>query len=311
MRGDTKRTHDMLVEIGCRLGFHSATEVSFAVEGGSDHYAPRLDVLWSLPLTVDQRAALHSVRAAPPLVRQMLPVAAWEVEGSDASTKGMQANLANMRVFGAYLSFLAVRADTKDNLFERAVRLASTQSHYFGHRRSLVLDVAWVAELAEMKLTKAAAAVAAPKSSDGSGGTGAWTKSVTAELTRRGREAGFVVIPEFQAPTMGAGFTQSKIDLVWASPLPAGLAVFVQDVRRRNGLPSSADCALLPVLGFEVENAASKHGHGCLLNLASHAMSGVFVAGSSNAAKAAEAAKATYSRVHALATVTVHEEFVR
>ncbi|XXT25166.1 hypothetical protein WME94_26895 [Sorangium sp. So ce429] len=294
--------------IGRRLGFDAATEVSFEVDTG---YAPRLDVLWSSRLTPGQRAALRAVGAAPPLSREKLPVGAWEVEGSDASTKSMQADLANMRVFGAYLNFLAVRADTPDNLFTRAVRLAATQAHYFGDRRGLVLDLSWIAELAGLEFTNTSLLPAPSRKTEGSGGTGTWAKVVTVELTRRAIDAGFLAIPEFQAPRLDADLTQSKIDLVWALPLPAGFAAFVQEIRRRCGLPASADCLLLPVVGFEIENASSKHGHGGLLNLASHAMSGVFVPGTVTAAYAAEAAKATYARAYPLASVTIHKEFMR
>lgn len=308
MRADTKRTHDALMAIGRRLGFDVASEVSLEVDTG---YAPRLDVLWSSRLTPGQRAALRGVGAAPPLSRENLPVGAWEVEGSDASTKGMQADLANMRVFGAYMSFLAVRADTPDNLLTRAVRLAATQAHYFGVLRGLVFDLSWIFELAELQLKNAPSLQAPARTAKGSGGTGRWAKLVTAELTRRALAAGFLAIPEFQAPRLSAGLTESKIDLVWALPLPAGFAELVSEIRRRCGLPPLADCLLLPVAGFEVENASSKHGHGGLLNLASHAMSGVFVPGTVAAADAAEAAKATYARAYPLATVTIHREFMR
>ena len=90
--------------------------------------------------------------------------------------------------------------------------------------------------------------------------------------------------------------TASKIDLVWALPLPEGLANLVGDIRKRGKLPSVEDCVWLPVVGFEIENAPSKHGHGGLLNLASHTMCGVFIPGSAAAEAAAIAAKETYMR---------------
>ena len=186
MRKDTKDIHDLLKKMGSRLGLDSATEVSFELGAESQAYAPRLDALWSLRLTSAQVDALNAIGAHPPLHRGMLPIAAWEVEGSDASTKGMQADLANMRVFGAYLSFLAVRGDT--DLFDWAVRLTTTQSHYFGHRRSHAVDLDWIPELADLKLSSSLPALPPPTISQGSGGTSDWAKGQVedSEQARRG-----------------------------------------------------------------------------------------------------------------------------
>jgi hypothetical protein len=224
----------------------------------------------------------------------------------------MQANLANMRVFGAFLSFLAVRGGTRDNLYKRAVDLERTQAHHFGQRRALVLDCEWIEELARVSLSKAKSAPLEKKIS-GSGGTGARAKEITQELTRRGTAAGFRVLPEYQRSRSPATPTQSKIDLVWALPLPAGLATFVNEVAKRSSQPFEPDRAYdeVPVVAFEIENSASKHGHGGLLNLASHAMCGVFVAGTTQAAAAAKEAKKTYSLAFPLERVTIHEEVMK
>jgi hypothetical protein len=311
MRGDTSWTHERIAAIGHALGFRAEREVSLA---GCEGYRPRLDVLWSLPLTEGHLAATCAVGARLPLVESALPIGAWEVEGSDASTKGMQADLANMRVSGSFLSFLAVRGGTKDNLYDRAVALERSQAHYFGQRRVLVLDCAWVDDLARMPLSNAVAELA-DNERGGSGGTGAWAKGVTRELTQRGKSAGFRVLAEYQRPRDHVATTRSKIDLVWALPLPAGLATLAAAVLSKRAEDRANDgvgpCAAVPVVAFEIENDASKHGSGGLLNLASHAMCGVFVAGTARAAEAAEAAKATYASAFPLGRVTIHKDFVR
>jgi len=48
-----------------------------------------------------------------------------------------------------------------------------------------------------------------------------------------------------------------------------------------------------------------------LLNLASHAMSGVFVAGNPMAAEAAEAAEMTYRDVFPLSRVTINTDYMK
>ena len=310
MRTDTNKHHADLVAIGQALGLRAKSEVSLGATGS---YRPRLDVLWSLPLTKQQRAATSAVGARVPLFDSAIPIGAWEVESSDASTKGMQADLANMRMSGAFISFLAPRGGTKDNLYERGIALERTQAHHFGQRRVVVLDCAWIEELARVPLSSAASPFAV-KEKAGSGGTGDWAKGVTQELTRRGTAAGFLVHPEYTRARSAAAPTKSKIDLVWALPLPAGLATFVKAIAKRAGQPdveTDGEYAAVPVVAFEIENCASKHGHGGLLNLASHAMCGVFAAGTSAAAEAAEGAKATYCTAFPLANVTIHKEFVQ
>jgi len=66
-----------------------------------------------------------------------------------------------------------------------------------------------------------------------------------------------------------------------------------------------AQTTSIPVVAFEIENDAGKHGFGCLLNLASHAMSGLFVPGNPATAAAAEAALRTYSQHYPLSSVSV------
>jgi hypothetical protein len=65
MRDDTHQVHARIVEIGEALGFRAKREVTLKVQQG---YGPRLDVLWSLPLTRAQLAATCALEARLPLV---------------------------------------------------------------------------------------------------------------------------------------------------------------------------------------------------------------------------------------------------
>ena len=95
------------------MGFDAIRE--WSVPSVEPEYAPRIDVLWSRRLSDLQVRALEEMGASPPHGAS-LPVAAWEIEGSDASTEGMGADLASLRVTRAPFGFLAARSGTKDNL---------------------------------------------------------------------------------------------------------------------------------------------------------------------------------------------------
>jgi hypothetical protein len=229
----------------------------------------------------------------------------------------MQADLANMRVFGAPFGFLAVKGDTKDNLYERACRLTRTQRRYFGDKAVVPLDTNWLTELAQLPLS-ARVTHRSANTVKGGGGEGTWAEVVRKELRMLGEHAGFDVIDSFRAPFPSRmELTRSEIDVVWALPMPAGLRVFVEAIGERrpdlekDGLVVPERYDSIVVVAFEIENDSAKHGHGGLLNLASHGMAGVFVAGTKKALHAALAAHETYRGAFPLSNVTVHDGFIK
>jgi len=94
-------------------------------------------------------------------------------------------------------------------------------------------------------------------------------------------------------------------------PLPKGFATLLEQIQARDKALGPlvalvlAQTTSIPVVAFEIENDAGKHGFGCLLNLASHAMSGLFVPGNPATAAAAEAALRTYAQHYPLSSVSV------
>jgi hypothetical protein len=311
MKPGTNASHDHVMDIGKSLGLHSEREASLS--RGGTAYAPRLDILWTRRLSPAQLKALEAVQAKPPMRGDALPLAAWEVEGSDASTKGMQADLANMRVFGAPFGFLAVRGGTENNLYERACRLTRTQRHHFGDQAVVPLDTRWLSELAQITLSPRITSQPV-KTVKGGGGEGKWAPRVRAALREQGEQAGFEVVDSFKAPLLNR-MTRSEIDVAWTLPMPVGLRVLAEAVAKRD--PDLVKDELLVaerydrvvVVAFEIENDSSKHGHGGLLNLASHGMAGVFIAGTKEARDAAKAARHTYRHSLPLSRVTVNGEF--
>lgn len=314
MDSATNAFHELVEDMGKMLGLRAAREVELPRSTG---YTPRLDVLWSRELSVAQWTALEKVRARVPQHGDAIPIAAWEVEGSDASTKGMQADLANMRVFGAPFGFLAVRGGTKDNLFERACRLARTQRHHFGDQAVVPLDTSWLRDFAQLPLSSRAAPWSM-KIVKGGGGEGTWAERVRNELRMLGETAGFDVIESYRAPFPShMELTRSEIDIAWTLAMPEGLRMLATAIGERlpdlkaHGLVIPERYNGIVVVAFEIENNCAKHGHGGLLNLASHGMAGVFVAGTKAACDAAVAAHKTYRESLPLSRVTVYERFMK
>ena len=315
MDAETNTFHEHVVDIGRELGLRVQREASLS--SGGTAYAPRLDILWMQPLSPAQLRAIEKVRASLPIRGDAIPLAAWEVEGSDASTKGMQADLANMRVSGAPFGFLAVRGGTKDNLYERACRLTRTQRHYFGEQAVVPLDTSWLRSLAQ--LTLSSRVVPRPgKIVKGGGGEGTWAEGVRVKLRALGEQAGFDVRDSFRAALPHhMGLTKSEIDMVWTLPMPDGLRALIEAIGEhepdlvKDGLAIPERYGSVVVVAFEIENDSKKHGHGGLLNLASHGMAGVFVAGNKASHDGALAAHQTYRNVLPLSRVTIHEGFAK
>ncbi len=319
MRRETDQMHDAVERIGRAMGFATKREVSISPGADCEGYAPRLDVAWFRALTLPQRNALKQVGARPPVIAGSLIVAGWEVEGSDVSTRGTQANLANIRVSGAAYGFVALRGGTENNLHERARKAARTQRHYFGAQDAIVLDARWLEKLAGRSW---APDPVSPASANGKstpttdGGEGDWADA-RRKLRNLGEAAGFDVTESYRSRlARDRNLTTSKIDMVWSLPMPRGLyqlAAHITDLAKDRFdeplLPERFDHAA--VVAFELENGSAKHAHGALLNLASHAMSGVFVAGNPMAAEAAEAAEMTYRDVFPLSRVTINTDYMK
>jgi len=318
VRTATKSLHENVASIGTSLGFNAVHEFAPLRREerlGDPGYAPVLDVAWFRALTTAQRRAIEKLGAAIPVHPEGLLIAGWEVEGSDASTRGMQADLANLRVSGAPFRFLAAAGGTSDNLAVRAARLARTQARYFGGDGVAAFDARRLPKLAAEPLSPTLATLTPSKlrKKKGGGGEGPWAEEKRATLRQRGEAAGFVVFESYRSQhPAGADLTVSEVDMVWALPMPVGLAALATaiDAPRATRFVDMPRADHVAVVGFELENNDKKHAFGGLLTLASHAMAGVFVAGNASAARAAQEAMKTYSAHYPLARVTVCQEFL-
>jgi hypothetical protein len=106
-------------------------------------------------------------------------------------------------------------------------------------------------------------------------------------------------------------FTESKIDLAWLMPLPAGVSAFLDEVfrldlcLREHGMVFPELWSHVPVVAFELESSGGKHAGGGLLNLSAYGILGVAVAPNKRVGGEIAAALRTYQPTLGLRNVCV------
>ncbi len=144
----TNAIRDRLVALGRACGFEPYTERS---PGVPKSYAPRTDlVLAGTPLTREAAQRIDAIAEAAslssPLVGGRPPVVGIEIEGTDPTTKTMEADLLNLHVTGFPISVLAVDSapgGARKNVGDiqcRASRLRRTLAIWTGIRPIAIVD---------------------------------------------------------------------------------------------------------------------------------------------------------------------------
>src|SRR3954470_23762375 len=110
MRDSTDRYLQQAAELGRLMGFSARREVSDSLLRVrlDDAYQPRVDLLWSLPLSEPQTRAIAWAIERETRDVTHLPVVGVELEGSMPSTKTLAANVANLTALGAPFGLLVV-----------------------------------------------------------------------------------------------------------------------------------------------------------------------------------------------------------
>lgn len=311
----TKAIHQVLVELGERLGFVATREVddSLLRVRLDEGYRPRVDLMWSLPLDQAEREAI--AWATGKAVEQVthLPVVAIEVEGTTPSTKTLEADVANMTALGAPLSLLVVSEAGESGIYRRAARVVRTVRRAFGDIHVVPVEASWLEPMLTMSWPTGTSRPTARRSGAAGGESLGWSVAAREKIRKVGDVAGFVsvepLVPDaldlaFSATSAGrsgplrhmaeprAGtianitkaseyLTRSQLDIAWLKPLPAGLAAFLQCVADRDsclsehGILFPQNWESVPVVAFELESSGGKHAGGGLLNLAAHSILGV------------------------------------
>ncbi len=200
-RPSTSRIIERLERLGRDLGFEATREAS---PGVPETYAPRTDLVWCGPgladgarAEVERLARLAAVRS--PLVGGRLPVAGFEVEGTDPSSKTMESDVANLLLLRYPIAALVVdsapsgaRCNAGD-IHRRACRLRRTNALWCGLRPLAVVDASRLPEQAPRRAPGSSQASPRPRSTTNRGGSREDASRVRDQLVRRGRELGFHV----------------------------------------------------------------------------------------------------------------------
>lgn len=349
MNQQTKRIHDNAETLGKLLGFRAEREVSTSLLSLrlDDAYHPRIDLLWSLPLSVEQRRAIAWALGVDDAATERikhLPVVGLEIEGTQPSTKTLEADIANLAALGAPLGLLVVSESGEPGIYRRAARAIRTTRRAFGDIAVLPVEASWLDEFESKNWpTRKLLPPKSSRKAPAGGETRKWSHASRTVLRRKGEEAGFVVAEDWIPPTLKATFEQRaqlgelthttdprdgkrspmrkaadyliqcKIDSAWLLPLPQRLRTFLEKLdsldpcNREHGLGFAELWSHIPVVAFELESGQGKHAGGALLNLAAYSVTGVLGTETHSAETALKRTLRTYQLALGLRNVFVRK----
>lgn len=268
------------------------------------------------------------------------PLVAFEIEASDPTTKTMEADIANLQSIGTPFGILIVDEEREDGLYRRGKRILRTFRELYGHTNCICLDRCHLTELLEVEWEGSTTQPDEPHEvSVGAGGEREWSTQTRRHLAERGKKMGFVVKEDWlprdlkrayerqrelwsmvdektnhEQYTWAPGgqrkafrgwrtyYTGSKIDLLWTTPYPESLQVFLQavveldlDFKSHTPLLRTAE-SLHPFFGFEIETSAGKHAAGGVINLGVYPTIGQLVVPNESKRRRIERKIQTYER---------------
>jgi hypothetical protein len=343
----TSEIHNRARALGESLGFTVTTEVSdslLRLRLGEEAYRPRVDLLWSIPLSKRAGAAIAWALERDQVDVTHLPVVGIEVEATKPTTKTWVADATNLAALGVPLGLLIGSVHGEHDSYRRAARAIRSVRRSFGDLHLMPLEAAWLGPLIERPWPVGLSSIPAPKVTAPTGGeTLAWSKATRARLRALGEQAGFTVAEDYIPPVLAATFdqivrrranplchtydplgptvktmtkaadlfTESKLDLAWLMPLPLGLSAMLEEVLRLDPYLREHTMMFpelwshLPVVAFELESHSGKHAAGGLVNLSVYGILGVAVAPNQRIGNEISAALRTYQPTLGLRNVYV------
>lgn len=142
---ETIQIQDHFCNLGTQLGFIAKKEHSFFHK--KEYYSPIYDVIWFMDIS----KSLSSVKIGDLLgisnewsrFFKLLPIAAFEIEGSTTSSKNQVGNFANLYLSPSLYNFAVVNnsgAGKENDTYRRGVRIARTFSTLYGTRNNIFCD---------------------------------------------------------------------------------------------------------------------------------------------------------------------------
>ena len=149
MNPQTRRIHNNAETLGRLLGIEVEREVSNSLLALRLDEAchPRIDLLWSMSLSMAQRQAIAwalGIDDAATKRIKHLPVVGLEIEGAQPTTKTLEADIANLAALGAPLGLLIVSEQGERNIYRRGARAIRTTRRAFGDITVLPVEASWL-----------------------------------------------------------------------------------------------------------------------------------------------------------------------
>ena len=143
-KAETKEIQQYLVNLGKKLGFRSEEEYSYRLSKDSD-YCPQYDVVWFFEMKEYNLTLLDSIikNKKWDLMKDPIPIAVFEIEGSTTTSKNQLGNLLNLSLMHSFLNFVVVnneKASNEKDTYRRGVKICRTYMEYSGKNNFIFLD---------------------------------------------------------------------------------------------------------------------------------------------------------------------------
>lgn len=136
----TRNIQDYLVELGNKIGFLAEPEKEVLENFKCSHlYCPRYDVVWSLNLSqfkLENFIKKYIKDEGWSRLLRKVPVATFEIEGSNTSSKNQIGNFANLYLSPSMYSFVIVNnegAKKENDTYRRGIKIHRTVNKFWGN----------------------------------------------------------------------------------------------------------------------------------------------------------------------------------
>lgn len=319
-----------LLSIGEACGLESRERWVPSIYTGADlrpddAYTPFIDVVWLLDL---RRVLSHSYAEYRKMMTELtsnegirrldeddfglIPIAAFEVVGHDATSKVVATDILNMIAGHVPFAFEIVREFKGGMNVKRAERIAKTSQFFEGWSNVLVINYDMLAHVTLMEqdipcVVKwkdfSEAVVGAEASKE--------ETQIRHRLLELGRRCGLKPVFEYSPEEVFRGLEKKELqeprfDAAFFLKIPRQVSSALRTLSSLSRMRVLRDLCHLPLLAFETERRTSgKHSVGGIVNLARYATFGFSVASDSELQGRLQRAVNLYSHAHGFNNVFV------
>ncbi len=284
-----------LYELGKRLGFICEKEYSPASKGG---FSPIFDLVWFMELKSAQISSLQKYLGAQYgrfFPENRLPIALFELEGGDPTSKNQMGNLVNMSAQPALFRFLITSKEITADMQRRALRIGQSYSLLAGQHNCIVVDISEIPfDFKPLSFAKPSQNAESSKNR-GAGGEKKETQTARQQIFSELSGSGWDLREDWESELMKnfgkKQFYVPKVDLCAGFSLPNSLCSFLYALSQTVDVATLDSCAFLkmlhkaapaqplwqPILAVEIESSDNKHTEGGIFNMSHLAYCGLLI----------------------------------